>query len=115
MMRVLTAASKRSVRVVLLLPGAIDNKIVRHASRAGFGELFEAGIEIYEYQAACSSRTRQDGSSGFERARNSRADAKTSTRYPAAWTKRLRPFRADGSSSTMYTIGAVGPVITRPR
>ena len=29
----------------------IDNKIVRHASRAGFGELFEAGIEVYEYQA----------------------------------------------------------------
>lgn len=51
MMRVLTAASKRSARVVLLLPGAIDNNIVRHASRAGFGELFEAGIEIYEYQA----------------------------------------------------------------
>jgi cardiolipin synthase len=51
MTRALTEASKRGVRVVLLLPGAIDNKIVRHASRAGFGELFEAGIEIYEYQA----------------------------------------------------------------
>jgi cardiolipin synthase A/B len=51
MSRALTEASKRGVRVVLLLPGEIDNKIVRHASRAGFGELFKAGIEIYEYQA----------------------------------------------------------------
>jgi cardiolipin synthase len=51
MTRALTEAAKRGVRVVLLLPGAIDNRIVRQASRAGFGELFESGIEIYEYQA----------------------------------------------------------------
>jgi len=51
MTRALTEASKRGVRVVVLLPGTIDNKIVRHASRARFGELFKAGIEIYEYQA----------------------------------------------------------------
>lgn len=51
MTRALTEASRRGVRVALLLPGEIDNKIVRHASRAGFGELFEAGIEVYEYQA----------------------------------------------------------------
>jgi cardiolipin synthase A/B len=44
-------ASGHGVRVVALLPGAIDNNIVRHASRAKFGELLEAGIEIYEYQA----------------------------------------------------------------
>jgi cardiolipin synthase len=51
MTRALTEAARRGVRVAVLLPGAIDNNIVRHASRAGFGELFEAGIEIYEYQA----------------------------------------------------------------
>ena len=51
MTRTLTEASKRGVRVVVLVPGEIDNNIVRHASRARFGELFEAGIEIYEYQA----------------------------------------------------------------
>ena len=51
MTRALTEAARRGVRVVLLLPGAIDNQIVRHASRAGFGELFESGIEIYEYEA----------------------------------------------------------------
>jgi cardiolipin synthase len=51
MTRALTEAARRGVRVAVLLPGAIDNNIVRHASRAGFGELFEAGIEICEYQA----------------------------------------------------------------
>ena len=39
------------MRVVLLLPGAIDNNIVRQASRAGFGELLDAGIEIHEYRS----------------------------------------------------------------
>ena len=32
------------------MPGAIDNNIVRHASRSQFGPLLEAGVEIYEYQ-----------------------------------------------------------------
>src|SRR5712692_10543592 len=51
MTRALTEASERGVRVVVLLPGAIDNNIVRHASRSKFGPLLEAGVEIYEYQA----------------------------------------------------------------
>jgi len=51
MTRALTEAAGRGVRVVVLLPGAIDNNIVRHASRSQFGPLLEAGIEIYEYQA----------------------------------------------------------------
>ena len=51
MTRVLTEAPGRGVRVVVLLPGAIDNNIVRQASRSTFGELLRAGIEIYEYQA----------------------------------------------------------------
>ena len=51
MTRVLTEAPRRGVRVVLLLPGAIDNNLVRHASRSQFGALLEAGVEIYEYQA----------------------------------------------------------------
>jgi cardiolipin synthase A/B len=47
----LIEARGRGVRVVLLLPGAIDNNIVRQASRAGFGRLFDAGVEIYEYRS----------------------------------------------------------------
>ena len=44
-------ARQRSVRVVLLLPGAIDNELVRKAGRAGFGRLLDAGVEIYEYRS----------------------------------------------------------------
>jgi cardiolipin synthase A/B len=47
----LVEARGRGARVVLLLPGAIDNNIVRQASRAGFGRLLDAGVEIYEYQS----------------------------------------------------------------
>ncbi len=51
MIQALTAARGRGVRVVLLLPGAIDNNLVRQVSRAKFGELLKAGIEIHEYRA----------------------------------------------------------------
>src|SRR3984893_15813055 len=47
----LVRARARGVRVVLLLPGAIDHELVAAASRAGFGRLLDAGVEIYEYQA----------------------------------------------------------------
>jgi cardiolipin synthase A/B len=46
----LVDARARGVRVVLLLPGDIDHEIVEAASRAGFGRLLDAGVEIYEYQ-----------------------------------------------------------------
>jgi cardiolipin synthase len=45
-------AARRGVRVSVLVPGAIDHNIVRQASRAQFGQMLEAGIEIYEYTAA---------------------------------------------------------------
>ena len=51
MVQALTEAPSRGVRVVVLLPGAIDNSIVRQASRSKFGDLLKAGVEIYEYQA----------------------------------------------------------------
>jgi cardiolipin synthase len=47
----LVKAAGRGIHVRILLPGPIDNKIVRHASRVHFGDLLEAGIEIYEYEA----------------------------------------------------------------
>ena len=50
MTRVLREAPGRGVRVVVLLPGTIDNNMVRQASRSTFGKLLRAGIEIYEYQ-----------------------------------------------------------------
>jgi cardiolipin synthase len=47
----LTAALKRGVRVRIITPGRhTDQKTVRRASRALWGELLEAGVEIYEYR-----------------------------------------------------------------
>ena len=48
----LLAARRRGVRVLVLVPGAIDHNIVRQASRRQFGDLLRAGIEIYEYLPA---------------------------------------------------------------
>jgi len=49
--KALIDARRRGVRIGLLLPGDIDHAIVEDASRAGFGRLLDAGVEIYEYQA----------------------------------------------------------------
>jgi cardiolipin synthase len=49
--RALVAAAKRGVRIRIITPGEhIDTEVVRRASRARWGDLLEAGIEIYEYQ-----------------------------------------------------------------
>lgn len=52
MTEALLAAVRRGVRVVVLVPGAIDHNLVRQASRGNFGPLLRGGIEIYEYRAA---------------------------------------------------------------
>ena len=44
-------ASRRGVRVAILVPGPkIDFSLVREASRARWGPLLEAGVEMYEFQ-----------------------------------------------------------------
>ncbi|MDE1184304.1 cardiolipin synthase [Paraburkholderia sp.] len=44
-------AAKRGVKVQIVTPGKrIDTHTVREASRACWGDLLEAGVEIYEYQ-----------------------------------------------------------------
>jgi len=48
----LIRAVRRGVRVVVLTPGPIDYNIVRRLSRAGFGQLLQAGVEIHEYRPA---------------------------------------------------------------
>jgi two-component system, OmpR family, phosphate regulon response regulator PhoB len=45
----LVTAVRRGVRVAVLLPGPLNWALVRAASRAGFGPLLEAGIELHEY------------------------------------------------------------------
>jgi hypothetical protein len=44
----LADASRRGVRLGLLLPGAIDHNLVRQASRAHLGRLLRRGVEIHE-------------------------------------------------------------------
>jgi cardiolipin synthase len=47
----LLAARKRGVRVRVITPGRkTDQQTVRHASRALWGDLLQAGVEIYVYQ-----------------------------------------------------------------
>ncbi len=49
--KALIAARKRGVRVRVMLPGKhIDSETVRLSSKASWGELLQAGIEIHEYQ-----------------------------------------------------------------
>ncbi|THE09604.1 cardiolipin synthase [Bacillus timonensis] len=45
----LKTAVARGVRVRLLVPRHIDQKIVGYASRTFYGELIEAGVQIYQY------------------------------------------------------------------
>lgn len=45
----LTAAAARGVRVRLILQGRIEYRLFHYASRALYGSLLDAGVEIYEY------------------------------------------------------------------
>jgi cardiolipin synthase len=47
--RALVRAAARRVRVVLLLQGRVEYVLLHYASRALYGTLLEAGMEIYEY------------------------------------------------------------------
>ena len=47
----LIAARQRGVRIRILVPGEhIDSQAVRLASKASWGKLLEAGVEVYEYR-----------------------------------------------------------------
>ena len=49
--KVMVDALQRGVRIRILLPGEhMDVEIVRKASRAGWGDLLQAGAKIYEYR-----------------------------------------------------------------
>lgn len=49
--RTLVSAAKRGVKVEIIVPGRhTDALVVGKASRASWGELLDAGVEIYEYQ-----------------------------------------------------------------
>lgn len=48
--KALVAAARRGVRVVLLLQGRVEHFLFHYASRALYGPLLDAGIEIQEYR-----------------------------------------------------------------
>jgi cardiolipin synthase len=48
----LISAAKRGVRVLLLLQGRVEYFLQYYATRALYGNLLDAGIEIYEYHAS---------------------------------------------------------------
>ncbi len=50
--RALLAAARRGVRVRLLLSARSDVPLVRYASRATYGALLAAGVEIYEFRSS---------------------------------------------------------------
>lgn len=50
--RALVQAARRGVRVVLLLQGRVEYRLQHYATHALYGQLLEAGVEIYEYQAS---------------------------------------------------------------
>jgi cardiolipin synthase len=50
--RTLIQAAERGVRVVLLLQGRVEYRLLHYATHALYGQLLAAGIEIYEYQAS---------------------------------------------------------------
>jgi cardiolipin synthase A/B len=50
-LKALVAAARRGVRVKIITPGEhMDAETVRRASRAQWGELLHAGVEIFEYK-----------------------------------------------------------------
>ena len=49
--KALIAARQRGVRIRVIVPGKnTDSDAARHASKAGWGPLLQAGVEIYEYE-----------------------------------------------------------------
>lgn len=48
--RTLKLARQRGVRVILLLQGKVEYRLQHYATHALYGQLLDAGIEIYEYQ-----------------------------------------------------------------
>jgi cardiolipin synthase len=48
--RALVAAAQRGVRVVVLLQGRVEYVLLHYASRALYGSLLDAGVQIHEYR-----------------------------------------------------------------
>jgi len=112
MVETLVRTARNRVRVVLLLPGAIDHNIVKQASRGELGRLLEAGVEVYEYPAALlhaktmvvDSRWATVGSTNLDRRSFALNDEINLVVYDEAIAHRLeRIFEADLARSRRIT------------
>lgn len=112
MVETLIQARQRGVRVVLLLPGAIDHNLVRQASRGGFGRLLKEGVEIHEYKPALlhaktmviDSMWSTVGSTNLDRRSFALNEELNLVIYDAGVAKRLEEvFEKDLSESTRVT------------
>jgi cardiolipin synthase len=103
--RALLQARARGVRIRIIVPGAnTDVEVVRHASRADWGELLRAGVEIHEYQPAMfhcklmlvDSQLASVGSTNFDNRSFRLNDEANLNVYDHAFAERLeRVFEAD--------------------
>ncbi len=72
--RAIMAAARRDVRVILLLQGRSDHPLLQLASRALYGPLLDAGVQIFEFTAGflhakvavCDQRWATVGSSNID-------------------------------------------------
>lgn len=112
MIETLVQTAGKGVRVVLLLPGAIDHNLVRQASRSKLGRLLKAGIEVYEYRPALlhaktmvvDSRWATVGSTNLDRRSFALNDEINLVVYSQAVAQRLeRIFRDDLTRSRRVT------------
>lgn len=112
-MKALLAARRRDVRVRVVVPGKfIDSDTVRLASRAQWGELLEAGVEIHEYQPTMMHNKLlivdglmvSVGSTNFD-VRSFRLNDEASLNvYDAAFAARMTEvFEADLKHTVLYT------------
>ena len=111
--KALLAARHRGVRVRVILPGKhIDSETVRLASKAHWGELLLAGVEIYEYQPTMMHNKllvvdgllTSVGSTNFD-VRSFRLNDEASLNvYDAAFAARMTEvFEADLKPTVRYT------------
>jgi cardiolipin synthase A/B len=114
--RALVQAVKRGVKVRIITPGKhMDAETVRRASRGLWGDLLEAGVEMYEYQPTmyhCKVMIVDDlmtsvGSTNFDVRSFSLNDEANLNIYDAAFAARqTRVFQADLARSRRITLDA---------
>lgn len=111
--KALIAARQRGVRVRVTLPGKhIDSTTVKFASKASWGELLKAGVEIHEYQPTMmhnkmlivDRRMVSVGSTNFDTRSFRLNDEASLNVYDEAFADRMTEvYEADLASTVLYT------------